>query len=317
MNLAQDTAGAELDGLAGWAVNLMETLGGPGAALIVGLDNLFPPIPSELVLPLAGFTASQGTMSLPGALFWTTLGSVVGAVITYLVGAALGPERTRALVTRIPLFKVSDFDRTEAWFVRHGAKAVFFGRMIPIFRSLISVPAGIQRMPMVSFIALTTAGSLIWNTIFVLAGYQLGENWHLVEDYAGIFQRVVIVAVAAAVIFFVVTRVRAARRAGEPEGERPGEERDAPTGRFAEVEAPTDQLPRIVGPPVRPRPAPPSPDPGAGDTRPRRFSPAPGQRGHGGTGPVAGRAPGPLPRPPRRTHPPRNQPGPPPPPGAG
>ncbi|WP_394613533.1 DedA family protein [Lentzea sp. JNUCC 0626] len=202
--------------LAEWAVSLMESLGGVGAAVVVGLDNLFPPIPSELVLPLAGFSASKGVFSLPAALFWTTLGSVAGAVIVYLAGMLLGRTRTRALVARIPLVRVTDFDKTEAWFTRHGTKAVFFGRMIPLFRSFISLPAGVERMNFPKFLLLTTLGSLIWNTAFVVAGYQLGENWHRVESYAGIFQKLVIAAVALALTLFVVTRLRQPRKA-DPE----------------------------------------------------------------------------------------------------
>ncbi|GLY48723.1 DedA family protein [Lentzea sp. NBRC 102530] len=202
--------------LAEWAVSLMESLGGVGAAVVVGLDNLFPPIPSELVLPLAGFSASKGVFSLPAALFWTTLGSVAGAVIVYLAGMLLGRTRTRALVARIPLVRVTDFDKTEAWFTRHGTKAVFLGRMIPLFRSFISLPAGVERMNFPKFLVLTTLGSLIWNTVFVVAGYQLGENWHRVESYAGVFQKLVIAAVALALTLFVVTRLRH-RGKGDPE----------------------------------------------------------------------------------------------------
>ncbi|MFS8102261.1 DedA family protein [Lentzea alba] len=200
--------------LAEWAVSVMESLGGVGAAVVVGLDNLFPPIPSELVLPLAGFSASKGVFSLPAALFWTTLGSVAGAIIVYFAGMLLGRDRTRRLVARIPLVSVSDFDRTEAWFTRHGTKAVFFGRMVPLFRSFISLPAGVERMNFFKFLWLTTLGSLIWNTVFVSAGYVLGENWHRVEGCAGIFQKVVLVAVAVAVVLFVVKRLRTK---GDPE----------------------------------------------------------------------------------------------------
>lgn len=199
-------------GLAGLAVDLMDKLGGPGAALLVGIDNVFPPMPSELVLPLAGFSASQGTMSLAMALFWTTLGSVTGAILTYWLGAWLGRDRVRALIIRAPLMKASDFDRTELWFRKHGKKAVFFGRMVPLFRSLISLPAGVERMPVWQFLTLTTLGSLIWNTIFVVAGYLLGANWQLVDQYAGILQNVVIAAVAIAIVVFVVKRVRERRR---------------------------------------------------------------------------------------------------------
>ncbi|MET9227269.1 DedA family protein [Lentzea sp. NPDC003310] len=202
--------------LADWAVSLMESLGGVGAAVVVGLDNLFPPIPSELVLPLAGFSASKGVFSLPAALFWTTLGSMAGAVIVYYAGVLLGRTRTRALVARIPLVRVTDFDRTEAWFQRHGTKAVFFGRMVPLFRSFISLPAGVERMNFPKFLILTTLGSLIWNTVFVSAGYLLGENWHRVESYAGVFQKLVLAAVAVAVVLFLVTRLRQ-RSKGDPE----------------------------------------------------------------------------------------------------
>ena len=199
-------------GLAGLAVDIMDALGGPGAALLVAVDNIFPPVPSELVLPLAGFSASQGTMSLFMALFWTTLGSVAGALLTYWLGAWLGRDRVRALITRMPLMKPSDFDRTEAWFVRHGKKAVFFGRMVPLFRSLISLPAGVERMPMWQFLSLTTLGSLMWNSVFVVAGYLLGANWQVVDKYAGILQYVVITAVALAIVLFVAVRVRERRR---------------------------------------------------------------------------------------------------------
>ena len=199
-------------GLAGLAVDLMDALGGPGAALLVGIDNIFPPMPSELVLPLAGFAASQGTMSLFMAVFWTTLGSVGGALLTYWLGAWLGRDRVRALIIRIPLMKESDFDRTERWFAKHGTKAVFFGRMVPLFRSLISLPAGVERMPLWQFISLTTLGSLIWNSGFVVAGYLLGANWQVVDEYAGIFQKVVIGVMAAAVTAFVIVRVRERKR---------------------------------------------------------------------------------------------------------
>nr|WP_202876564.1 DedA family protein [Ornithinimicrobium kibberense] len=193
----------------------MEALGGPGAGLLIALENLFPPLPSEVILPLAGFTASQGTFTLGGVILWTTAGSVLGALALYALGAVFGRSRFRALWTRLPLVDLRDLDRTESWFARHGTKAVFFGRMVPIFRSLISVPAGLERMPLPLFCALTTAGSLLWNSLFVVAGFQLGENWHLVEGYAGAFQAVVLAAVAVAVVWFVLSRVRG-RRAGPP-----------------------------------------------------------------------------------------------------
>jgi membrane protein DedA with SNARE-associated domain len=199
-------------GIVGWVIRIMEALGAPGAGLAVALENLFPPIPSELILPLAGFTASQGDMSLVGAIVWTTLGSVAGALVLYALGALLGRDRTRAIAARLPLVKTSDIDRSEAWFAKHGLKAVFFGRMIPLFRSFISIPAGIERMSLTTFLVFTALGSLIWNTVFVLAGYQLGENWRVVQDYVGVYQKVVLAAVLVAVAVFVTARLR--RRSG-------------------------------------------------------------------------------------------------------
>ncbi|NUT52063.1 MAG: DedA family protein [Saccharothrix sp.] len=190
-----------------WVTDLMEALGAPGAGIAIALENLFPPLPSELFLPLAGFTASQGKMSLLAAILWTTTGSVAGALALYYLGALLGRDRIRALAQRLPLVKVSDVDRTEEWFARHGKATVFFGRMVPIFRSLISVPAGLERMPLPGFVLLTAAGSLIWNTALILAGYVLGANYHLVEQYVGVVSKVVLGLVALAVVWFVVSRV--------------------------------------------------------------------------------------------------------------
>lgn len=209
--LVADGANAPTDGLAGWTVDLMDRLGLLGAALAVSLDNFFPPIPSEIILPLAGFAASQGTFSLTGALVATTAGSVFGAVVLYWLGRIFGRDRAMWVFEHTPLLKVSDLERTEAWFAKHGGKAVFFGRMVPIFRSLISIPAGVEKMNAATFLLLTTLGSFIWNFIFVYAGFRLGENWDRVEPYAEWFQRLVILAVVVVVVTFVVVRLRELR----------------------------------------------------------------------------------------------------------
>ncbi|MEU8379333.1 DedA family protein [Streptosporangium sp. NPDC048865] len=201
-----------VDGIAGWAINLMETLGAPGAGLAIALENLFPPLPSEVILPLAGFTASKGDMGLFDAVLWTTIGSVVGALALYAVGALLGRERVVFIASKLPLVSVSDIEKTEAWFARHGRKTVFFGRMIPIFRSLISIPAGVERMPVMIFTLLTTLGSLIWNTAFVMAGYLLGEQWDLVERYMGVVSKAVLAIVILAVVVFIVVRLSDRRK---------------------------------------------------------------------------------------------------------
>ncbi|MFF9069986.1 DedA family protein [Streptomyces sp. NPDC014891] len=209
MNLTT-TASAEqpADGIAGWAAGLVETLGGPGAGLAIALENLFPPLPSEVILPLTGFAAGQGMLSLASALFWTTLGSVVGAVALYWIGVLVGRERMHALWGKLPLVKASDLVRTEEWFAKHGTKAVFLGRMVPVFRSLVSVPAGVERMPMPLFVGLTALGSLIWNTALVLAGYWLGDRWDVVGTYVGVLSKVVLALAVVGVIAYVTVRMR-------------------------------------------------------------------------------------------------------------
>lgn len=206
---------AEVDpgGVAGWAVDVMDALGAPGAGLVVALENLFPPIPSEVVLPLAGFAASQGAFSLPAAVAWTTLGSLVGALLLYGLGALVGRDRVRAAAVRVPLLRPRDVDVAERWFARHGPAAVFFGRMLPIVRSGISLPAGVERMPLARFVVYTAAGSAVWNTLFITAGFQLGERWHVVERYAGVLQVAVLAAAVLAVAAFVVRRLGPGRRA--------------------------------------------------------------------------------------------------------
>ncbi|MGP2441388.1 DedA family protein [Streptomyces sp. JW3] len=190
-----------------WINDLMDALGAPGAGVAIALENLFPPLPSEVILPFAGFAAASGRMDLLAVLLWTTAGSVAGALALYGVGALLGRDRTVALAARLPLVKVTDIEKTEAWFLRHGTKAVFFGRMIPVFRSLISVPAGVERMRLPVFLLLTTLGSALWNTLFVLAGYALGDNWSRVTDIVSAYSKVVLGAAALAVLAFVGARL--------------------------------------------------------------------------------------------------------------
>ncbi|MFM9607747.1 DedA family protein [Streptomyces niveiscabiei] len=196
------------DGITGWVTGLIETIGGPGAGLAIALENLFPPIPSEVILPLTGFAAGQGVLSLPSALFWTTLGATVGAVVLYWIGMLVGRERVHAIWGKLPLVKPADLVRTEEWFARHGTKAIFLGRMLPVFRSLISVPAGVDRMRLPTFVALTALGSLLWNSVLIMAGYWLGDQWELVEAYVGVLSKVVLGLAALALGLFVVVRVR-------------------------------------------------------------------------------------------------------------
>lgn len=209
---AGGSAADNLSGFSAWTVTVMEALGPVGVGIMVFLDNIFPPIPSELVLPLAGFTASQGQMNIVLAIVFATVGSLVGAVLLWALGKWIGIERIARVAVKMPLVDVDDVHKTVDWFDRHGDKAVFFGRMIPIFRSLISIPAGMRDMRLPKFVLLTSVGSAIWNTILIVAGFALGENWSIVEEYAGYFQNLVIVAVVGFVIVWVVFKVRKQRR---------------------------------------------------------------------------------------------------------
>ncbi len=194
-------------------VGLMGLLGGPGIAIAVALENLFPPIPSEVILPAAGFAAAQGQLGLVAAIVWATLGSVVGALALYGIGAAIGRDRLLAVVERMPFVKVADVEKAEAWFVKHGPKAVLVGRLVPIVRSLISVPAGLERMRLATFAAYTAVGSAIWNTLLVVAGYLLGNQWHLVEVWIERYQYGVIAAAVLACAAYVAVRIASARQA--------------------------------------------------------------------------------------------------------
>lgn len=196
-----------IDVVEAWVLEVMKSLGEPGVGVLVLLENLFPPIPSEVILPLAGFTASQGDFMLVTVILWATLGSVAGALALYYAGVLLGRERTRYIFERMPLVDVSDVDKTEAWFIKHETKAVLIGRMVPIFRSLISIPAGVERMNLPLFIAYTALGSLVWNTVLILAGYFLGENFGLVEEYVSYLQYAVIAAVVIGIAYFAYVKL--------------------------------------------------------------------------------------------------------------
>lgn len=191
-----------------WALEVMDRLGGFGAALLIALENIFPPIPSELILPLAGYSASQGELNFFAAILWTTSGSVVGALILYSLGAVFGRERIRHWANKIPLIKISDIDKAERWFLKHETKAVFFGRMIPIVRSMISIPAGVERMSIPVFIVYTAIGSMIWNTALISAGYLLGDQWKNVEGYVATFKYFIVLLILIGVGYFVISRLK-------------------------------------------------------------------------------------------------------------
>jgi membrane protein DedA with SNARE-associated domain len=209
-------AEAQLTGLAGVATDVMDALGEVGVGVLVLAENVFPPIPSEVVLPLAGYLASRDRMDLTLVVVAATVGSVLGALLLYEVGARTGSARLRRLVDRMPLLELDDFDRAEGWFERHGQASVLIGRCIPVVRSLISLPAGVEGMPRWRFLVLTTIGSGAWNAVFVLAGYALGAQFEQVEQYSSWLNRAVYLAIAVLLALGVrrALRRRAAERAG-------------------------------------------------------------------------------------------------------
>lgn len=190
-----------------WVVSLMDVLGAPGVGAAVALENLFPPIPSEVVLPAAGFAAQAGAMSMVAAIVWATVGSTLGALALYGIGAALGRERFDALAAKIPFVDSTDIDKTHAWFAKHGTKAVLLGRMVPVIRSLISIPAGIERMGLLRFTVYTTVGAGAWNTLLIGAGYLLGSQWAVVGEWIDRYQVAVFVLAGLALAVWIGAKV--------------------------------------------------------------------------------------------------------------
>jgi membrane protein DedA with SNARE-associated domain len=204
-----------LEKLTDWATGIVEQLGYLGVAMLVAIENVFPPIPSEVVLGLAGYTASKGDASVVGMIIAATIGSVVGACVLYGLSAAIGPVRVRAITIRYGTwigFGETDLDRAEGWFDRRSRSAVLLCRCIPLIRSLISIPAGFRRMPLVTFTVFTLIGSLVWNTVLITAGYVLADRWEQILDYTEPFQTVVVVAIGALLVALVVRKVVQTRR---------------------------------------------------------------------------------------------------------
>jgi membrane protein DedA with SNARE-associated domain len=205
----------ELDGLAGWVVDVIDQIGAVGVGALVAAETIFPPIPSEIILPFAGFSASQGDINLVAAWVAATIGALLGAWGLYAVGALVGYERIHELAEKrwFLLFSSSDLERGERFFEQHGNQIVFFGRCIPLVRSIVSVPAGIERMPLTRFTLLTAVGSGLWNALFIGAGYQLGEQWEDVEAWIQPLSYLVVALLGLAGIWLIVRKVRANRAA--------------------------------------------------------------------------------------------------------
>lgn len=201
-----------MQGIIDWIISLMEAIGAPGVGLGVFLENIFPPIPSEVILPLAGFTSSQGSMNVIAAFIWATAGSMAGAYVLYYLGAAIGADRLRKIADRMWLVKVSDVDGALAWFDKYGKISILLGRVIPGIRSLISIPAGIDRMNPLTFGFYTLIGSSVWNALLIYCGWVLGENWHMVEGVIDQYSKVVYVLVALVLVGALVWLVRRAQK---------------------------------------------------------------------------------------------------------
>lgn len=206
-----------LEQLEVWIRSIIEALGYPGISIIMFTENIFPPIPSELVMPLAGFTTvtNPERFSFVGIVVAGTIGSVLGAVVLYYIGMWANETIIRRFVRRWGrwfLLSEKDIDRALGFFDKYGPFVVFFGRLIPIVRSLISIPAGMNRMPLITFLIFTTAGAAIWTTLLAYAGVLLGENWREILDIIDRYQTITLVVIVVLVVIFIVWKLMSRNR---------------------------------------------------------------------------------------------------------
>lgn len=189
-------------------IHIMDTYGYLGVCFLIAIENIFPPIPSEVILTFGGFMTTYTRMNVPGVVIFSTLGSTIGALVLYWVGLFLTPERL-ARFSNSKLFKWLGFDKEEVersmrWFEQKGKKAILFGRCVPIIRSLVSVPAGMAQVPMPTFLFYTVIGSTVWNILLVSLGALLGASWDTVlvylEQYAAVIR---VLLVGGAVVWIV------------------------------------------------------------------------------------------------------------------
>ncbi|WP_081980643.1 DedA family protein [Neosynechococcus sphagnicola] len=181
--------------MAEWITSTMHSLGYWGIGLLMFFENLFPPIPSELIMPLAGFTVARGQMNFGAAILAGVLGTMLGALPWYYAGKILGHHRLYHLANRYGKWmgiSGHDIEKANLWFNRHGKKAVFLARLVPGIRTLISIPAGICQMPLLPFLLYSTLGTTLWVTLLTVAGYLLGDNYEWVDQYIGPLSKVVL-----------------------------------------------------------------------------------------------------------------------------
>ncbi|WP_034385969.1 DedA family protein [Deinococcus sp. YIM 77859] len=197
--------------MADWVQNLMDSMGYLGILLLMILENIFPPIPSELIMPSAGFAAARGDLNLVMVIAVGTLGSVLGTLPLYYIGRVFSEERLVQWADRYGKWltvRGDDIRKADDWFDRHGTKAVLFGRMVPGIRSLLSLPAGMSEMPMPKFLLYSAIGSAMWSSLLAGAGYLLGENYHRVEQYVGPASKIILALVVVAAVVWFVKRKR-------------------------------------------------------------------------------------------------------------
>jgi membrane protein DedA with SNARE-associated domain len=194
-----------------WITDIMEQYGYFGILLMIALENLFPPIPSEVILTFGGFMTTYTNLTPVGVIIVATLGSLIGAIILYVIGRLLGVERLERIIDRwgkVLRVKKEDVRKADAWFDKYGYWAVLLCRMVPLIRSLISLPAGMSGMKFVPFLFFTTIGTLIWNSILVSVGTAVGGNWNEIVEFMDVYSNIVyaIIALVALVILYLYIR---------------------------------------------------------------------------------------------------------------
>lgn len=198
-----------------WIIEFMNEFGYIGVLLLIMFENVFPPIPSEVILTFGGFMTTYSDMTRLGVVIAATIGSVVGAMILYSVGLLLGVERLEKIVDRWGKYlrlNRNDIQRADAWFTKYGPWTVFFCRLIPLIRSLISIPAGMSNMNFPLFLLLTTLGSLIWNGILVSVGVSVGGNWREIVAYLDVFSNVIYVVIGISGVFVIGWYIKLRRK---------------------------------------------------------------------------------------------------------
>ena len=189
-----------------WATDFIDAIGLIGVALLIALESIFPPIPSELILSLAGSNVAAGRFGYVGGVIASTVGSVIGAYVLYGIGRALSEDRLErflSTVGRVVGLKRSDVHKGFVWFERHGSLVLFFGRLVPVVRSVVSIPAGAEKMSLVRFTVLTAAGSVIWNAIWVAIGWGLGNEWEKAGKWGDYLQYAVVAGVAVGLVYLI------------------------------------------------------------------------------------------------------------------